>query len=407
MDLNIVDRRELGWNGGNDERHRQQSSTVNPRGPVNSLDAKIEALVMGWLEGQEVPWPAESSERFETHFLSITKLWEVQPIMHERFKAARIISSVPASVLGALKRSNLSWLATHELRKRELVRVVGELSNECIRHILFKGVPCAFDVYPAAHHRPSSDVDIFISSDDLARVDDLMKRLGYVVTPDMLFGSVSQQRQYCRKGKGGGKVEHIFEFHLELNNRPLLAPFRFGELWRESKVLMIDGVETRIPERLETFLIGALHRLGHLTSDQRFLWLWDLRLLVGEFTTSDWDRLVRYARDLKCGGLIVATVEALESLREGIVPGEALEALRRLANGRGVEVSRYYLWARRNRRTDLFVSFVFMGSMARRLHCLKNLVFPSASYLRASMEGTDETPLWLLHCRRWRSLFGG
>ena len=301
-----------------------------------------------------------------------------------------------------VKATNMARFAAFELRLREIGVVLSAIHQLGIDCVLLKGVPLALNTYRSPHHRPSSDTDILIDRAALPLVEKQMLELGYVETPDMLWGSVSQQKQFSRLGKSG--IEHVFDFHVELSNRPLLAPFSYDHFSERADVATVNGCEFRIPKRPEAFILSSLHRLGHLENDRRFLWLYDLLLLARQMDADDWNLVSALAERIECKALIGEEICQLADLTNDLVPVDVVEWAERY-RGEETEVSAYYLKADRTRRTDLVLGIRTLPTVSLRIRAIGLLVFPRARYMREQYGEGGRWGLVTLYSRRFFRIF--
>jgi len=289
----------------------------------SGLNEEIQAFVSDCMINGLSDWRWGTDEEAASVFLVISEEMEVQPILYSQLMEDEARSNWPIEIIGKLRSVNLARFAGFELRLQEIHKVLSSLQEHGIDCVILKGLPFALKIYQHPHHRPSSDTDVLIDRSALPLVEELLGEMGYQKTPDMLFGTISQQEQFSREGRNG--LEYVFDFHVELNNRPLLSPFDFNHFSERSEELRVKNYRMRIPKYPEAFILGVLHRVGHLSKDRRFLWLYDLKLLALRMDLEDWRQVTGLAERAECRALLGQEIVDLAGMSEDLVPVEIVE----------------------------------------------------------------------------------
>ena len=365
------------------------------------LENEIRDCVMDCLiHGAHVPsFDGEN----EALFLQVTEEMEVQPVLYAGLLEKNQESLWPVSVVKRFKEANRSRFVGFELRAQEIERVLTLLQKSGVDCLLLKGIPFSFTIYRRPHHRTSSDTDILIDAAFLPLVSEKMLALGYEETPDLMFGTVSQQKQFCRNGLGG--MEHVFEFHVEANNRHLLVPFGFEYFESRCDRVRIGKHSFRVPKIPEAFVLASLHRVGHLEHDRRFLWFYDLLLLSKRMSDSDWSSVVSLAETAACRAIVASEIQELKRIVPGSIPQGASAWADAWYQNRS-EASSYYLKEGRDRRKDLLVGIRSLPTVKLRVKALLLFVFPRPDYMRAQFDDSRSLPLLSLYLKRWLKIFG-
>lgn len=364
----------------------------------SEFDSKIQAFVSACVVRGLSDWNWGADKDVASAFMAVSEEMEVQPILHSLLTECEARGGWPLEVLDGLKSANLARFAGFELRLKEIEKVLLSLQRRGVNGVVLKGLPFALKFYEYPHHRPSSDTDVLIEHSALPIVDELMVELGYEETPDMLYGTISQQKQFSRTGKSG--LEHVFDFHVELNNKPLLSPFRFDHFAKRSDVASLLGCQIRIPKNPEAFILAALHRLGHLAKDRRFLWSFDLVRLGLRLDRDEWRTIIELAEQFECRALLGHEIYRLAGMTEDLVPMDVLDWAERCRHDRS-ETSGYYLGAERTRRSDLVVGIRTLPSATLRIQTFGLLLFPRAQYMRDLYAGGQGAWLPYLYARRF------
>lgn len=368
----------------------------------SGLKEEIQAFVSDCVVNGLSNWNWGEDREAASAFLEISEEMEVQPILYTLLIECESRSSWPAGILARLKAVNVARFAGFELRLQEIRKVLSLLQQHGVDCVILKGLPFALEIYRYPHHRPSSDTDVLIDRRSLHVVEELMRQMGYQETPDMLFGTVSQQKQFSKPSRNG--LEHVFDFHVELNNRPVLSPFSFDHFWERSDEVIIQGCRLRVPRSPEAFILGVLHRLGHLSKDRRFLWLYDLKLLASRMDLEDWRLVTNMAERVECKALLGQEIVDLAEMSKEMIPADIFEWADGVRHDRS-ENSGYYLGADRTRRSDLVVGIRTLPSVSLRILAIGLLVFPRPQYMRDIYGRGEGAWLPILYMRRFREMF--
>ena len=98
------------------------------------------------------------------------------PLAAHRLNALRVQHQEMPRLQGVLRHA---W-ATNLSHRRNVDALLNWLARESIDHVLLKGLPLAFCVYPNPGTRPMDDVDVFVPFGDAWRTMDLLQGNGWV-----------------------------------------------------------------------------------------------------------------------------------------------------------------------------------------------------------------------------------
>ncbi len=348
--------------------------------------------------GDVCEWPFGDSPEERAVVLDETSQLEVQPILYSLYRGRAEAERVPPPVWEAFREAHFATLAAFEFRQLEIRRVLAALAQQGVDPVLFKGIPLALTVYEQAHHRPSSDVDLLVRKVDLPKIRVIMRELGYRVTPDLIFGTLSQQVQFWRESQSG--LEHLFEFHLQVNNRSLLAPFRYEDFQIDYQYLPDLGPRVRGMTNADGLLMGLVHCVGHLPGDRRFLWHYDLVLLIQQLSSEEWKRIRERVAEHHLHGVVASELATLAREWGVELPEEVRSWVAQHVDRRD-EPSSYYLSNGRTARSDFRMGWWYLSTWRDRLWCLWQLLIPGWQYMRAQNPGRTAFGVWLGYPKRW------
>lgn len=309
--------------------------------------------------------------------------------------------------LAALLRDHLRHEAARELViEAELHRLCAALHAGGVPHLLFKGAPLAYSIYPEPYLRTRCDTDLLVAEHQRDAADALLRSAGYAPDEEAAGGEIaSSERMYTRQLPCA--VGHVVDLHWRLSNLQAFAnALDFETLWADSRRVPRLGPSARMPGLVHALLIACLHRAGHLTparevegfeyaTGNRLIWLYDIHLLAQRLDGADWDRFVSEAG---ARGLRAVCLDGLKTAREHLhvpVPEGVLDALSRPGPR---ELAAGHLHGGRWRRH--LVDLQAVPDWRGRGRLLREWLFPPASYMLRKYGARSRTALPWLYVRR-------
>jgi Uncharacterised nucleotidyltransferase len=171
-----------------------------------------------------------------------------------------------------------------------------------------KGPALASRLYHDATARSSIDLDFLIAPADLERVVELLREHGYSYGSESTASYLLRHSHHLHFSRPGAlSIEVHFQayagFGVTLPSSALLARARPYEFSDRHTVL--------IPSPEDEFVYLSIHAAGHYFV--RLLWLCDLKFLIRENSSLDWDLIAARAR---AAGVATAVGYAVKLLRE-------------------------------------------------------------------------------------------
>jgi putative nucleotidyltransferase-like protein len=232
---------------------------------------------------------------------------------------------LPPDVRDATERQIAIDQLWQEHMTRSLEHAVDTLAHAGVNACAMKGPVLAARMYPASTIRHCLDIDLLVRPGDLDRATAALTQGGYAT-------DASVTATYMR----------LHAHHLGFS-RPATAPielhFRtyagFGVVLsadvlfeRAEPFPLNDGLSVLVPSPEDEFLYLATHAAGH--SFIRLVWLYDLKLLVRQYPSLDWDRIARRAHDLGVATPVAYTTRLLHDWL-GVTAGDLPARLPRRA----------------------------------------------------------------------------
>jgi len=297
----------------------------------------------------------------------------------------------------ALREQALRAAAAELLRLEDLRALLAAFAENGVRVLIIKGTALAYDVYEAPELRPRADTDLLIAHDDVARVHDLLVRIGY--TPRPLSGDrhANRQQAFARSDRFG--VEHVYDVHWDIANTPVVREaLRFEELFARALYLPRIAPNARAPRLVDALLLACIHRVAHHHDSERLIWLYDIHLLRERMWPAEQEGCWRMVAARRVGAIGERSIELGDHWFARAAHDHALDWLR------GDEIaldepSAVFLDRDRTRGAALAADLKALG-WRERLQRLRDLAFPPARFMRTSFPSAPRAALPLLYLYR-------
>jgi hypothetical protein len=324
-----------------------------------------------------------------------------QAASRSSMRASRL-ANWPDPVLAYL-RDAAAASAVWELRHcQNLKEILAALDRESVRPLLFKGTALAYGLYEHAPLRIRGDSDLLVAPGDRAKAVAVFLDHDYAALTPIDRVTVTTQATFERRAGDG--TSHHFDLHWMISNSPLLAGlFRYDELMDAAQSLANLHPCARGPGPAHAMLIACMHRSVHAAipihvdgrpqrMSERLVWLWDIHLLARELDACGWQQLTAFAAEK---GLSGCCYDGLCRARDHFgteIPDAVIEKLTV-----GGEKTYRYLQAGGTRR--LWMDLMAVDGPAHKVRFVRELVFPTRTYVRQKYSGARWRWLPLLYLR--------
>ena len=247
----------------------------------------------------------------------------VQPLLHQALSGLENV--VPPDDLLALKQAHQTNLHKALLLSRELIRIVGSLTALGIDVMPYKGLAAAEILYGDIALRQSGDIDLLIHPQDLPRIRDAVRGLGY--KPHFVLSEV-QERAYLQSGYeyafDGAAGPNLLELQWAMQPRFYAVDFNMDGLFQRAVTVSVAGQPMRTPSPEDLFLVLSVHAAKHVWG--RLVWLCDIAQLM-QLPNLNWDWVGSQARRLGIVRILRVTMLAANHLLEAAIPVAAERGL--------------------------------------------------------------------------------
>ena len=279
---------------------------------------------------------------------------------------------------------------------QDLKEILHLLDKKKIRIVLLQGIALLQPIYDDIGLRPLTDIDLWVLQKDYASLISILDSQGY--ERDHLYPHT------FRKGST------IFDLHTQIpwadriKARKMLLAKSQEHIYSETQVADFEGQEVLCLSHCDQVLFSGLHALKHNVS--RLVWIADIKSLLADWKSSDWEALINRARELGQEKILVYIIFLLR-LFDFQLPQEASQLLERKRLGflekkaleERIKRDSLPLWS------PLLLISSGKGLKARFSFILETL-FPRPEILRQVFPDSAGRKVWVLYLKRIAQLFG-
>jgi hypothetical protein len=269
---------------------------------------------------------------------------------------------IPPHVFEGLKKIYYMNATKNSLIFEELGRMLETFRKIGIQIIVLKGAALAEKIYGNLALRPMTDVDLLAKKEELFRLDEQMKTLGYRPS-DIAIDDIDLSSTYLTTVDYRSLASNPPSFHVHWHfvnssvpNESYIKDIKIEDIWRDAEKTKIANVETlaMAPHHLLIHLSEHALRITHSLS--KLSLLCDISEAVNYYQERlDWDRLIKDSLKFNLNRMVYISLYFSSRFLETKIPEYVLSKLRPEALSLG--------------------EIIFMNSIS------KNKRFPGLSYL--------------------------
>ncbi|HAK54405.1 MAG: nucleotidyltransferase family protein [Vicinamibacterales bacterium] len=269
-----------------------------------------DALIGQILCGRSVEWPYGPDPAAVDRFLDAARLHDVQPLLHQRLRAADWVGRWPIEVAERLAEAAGAQAALECLRHEELAHVLHTLSDRGLSPLLMKGAALAHTHYASPALRPRGDTDLLVRPEARVAARGALEDLGY--EPVNVTSGALVSYEFTMKKTDRWGVEHLVDVHWRVNNRQAFAwTLSHDELAAAAVNVAVLGARVLAPAH--ALLLACMHRVTHFGAPffdggrprfgDRLIWLYDIHLLASAMPRTESTEFARLAVDRGMAGV--------------------------------------------------------------------------------------------------------
>lgn len=190
----------------------------------------------------------------------------VAPLLYNNLKKTKSKDIVPKDTIKSLEAIYYATAFNNMQLLKETGKVLNSFNYAKIKVISFKGPSLVKIIYKNPALRPFLDIDLLISKDDLPKVIDILKDMGYslpeYLLPLELYTKYHFHLLFIKKN---GHQTNL-EIHWDLKDNFKYPPMGIMEIWRDARQVEISGAPAMImaPEDLLIYLCHHIDRHGYM-----------------------------------------------------------------------------------------------------------------------------------------------
>ncbi|SHG14637.1 Uncharacterised nucleotidyltransferase [Marisediminitalea aggregata] len=207
------------------------------------------------------------------------------------------VQKIPSNKLDFLRKIDRNLQIIHNLQLNCLKDVFLTLNNEHITFIVLKGWALSYEIYSQPHHRPKTDIDIFIEANSKERVKAILQNLGFSNPrgwePEAIIKQFTMRKDIVRN------VYVSIDIHLEISDdKNIQRSLTWKLIYSGSKVN--ETINVRFPNRTTLLTHAIFHLLHHRAGGDfvKLIWLYDINLLIQKMTDNESNSFIKLIEHL-------------------------------------------------------------------------------------------------------------
>lgn len=217
---------------------------------------------------------------------------------------------IPIAVLQSLRQAYDHNIHKTLFLARELIRILDCLADLGIEVIPYKGIVLAEVYYGDMALRQSGDMDLFVRSQDMARIKNAIRDLGFtprLSIPEDAEADYIAAGYECTFDSAAGK--NLLELQWALQPRYYAVDFDMEGLFDRAVNATLAGRTVKMPSPEDLLLILSVHAAKHVWG--RLIWLRDIAQIL-QRDNLNWDRIQSQARHLGVERILHITLLLLD-----------------------------------------------------------------------------------------------
>ncbi len=291
--------------------------------------------------------------------------------------------------------------AMWELRHHQvLTQALAALDVIGVQPVLIKGTALAYSLYADPVLRTRGDTDLIVPISSRHRVHQVLVSMGFERVLGVSGEFVSYQANYTRRAPDGSS--HTLDVHWKINNSELLSRlFTYDELVHDARPLPQLSPRALGASPVQALLLSCMHRSTHkqnpyYVNDEphhdanRLIWLYDIHLLAGTLSTSEWEQFASLASKKHLRAVCLEGMQQAHSCFRTAYPAQVLTAL---TEPGAREPAAHYLNGSKLRQQ--WMDFWALDTFSTRLGFARELFFPPPAYMRTKYGDESQWLPWL------------
>lgn len=229
--------------------------------------------------------------------------------------------ALPSELSKSIKKITFQTSVHNLVCTNEMVQVISLLKENNIRVLTYKGPTLAQMMYGNIAMRYFADIDLLVSSEDLAKAKALIIERGYYpyVDPEHSeFQTIDADRSY----QGFDLIRNDGQVALDLQERSGLRfssfSLNFNELWTRRQDVAFGDKEVSCPSMEDYLWMLCAHGTQHRWYQLK--WICDIAQLIETVPDLDWHLLLERAGTLRTSRMVYIGILAAHFYLDAPIP---------------------------------------------------------------------------------------
>jgi len=244
-------------------------------------------------------------------------------------------TAIPGYVTDELKKDYYLSAKKNILTLNALGNILDVFNKAGLDVIVLKGAALAETAYGNLALRPMSDVDLLVKKEDLNRINEQLKGLGYYPA-DRSFDDVDFNSTYLTSLDYRNPRKNAPSFHIHwhfvnstIPNESYIGMIKIGDIWHDAVRANIADTETWVMSPHHLIIHLAEHALRVTHSLSKLIYFCDIDRSINYYGKRlDWNLLVKETIRFNLNKMVYTTLYFSHYFIEAKIPEDVLQKLK-------------------------------------------------------------------------------
>ena len=331
------------------------------------------------------------------HLLELAIKEGVGGLLYRNLKKAGALDGVDHEAGQRLQAIYYQTVQLNLKLSHDLKQVLQKFNQENIPIVLMQGISLLPQVYLDVGLRPMKDIDLWVLPEDFDKLVNALVGLGF-----------QREEVYPNTYKKGETFIDISTHILwadRIKARGLLLNKDQKSIFRDSRAIDFEGDKVLCLNPYDQVLYLGLHTIKHFA--ERLIWLVDIKGLVRDWKSADWEALKLRAHELGLTKVMPQILFLLKDLLDYRLPPDGRAMLKETS----LNILEKAILIKRKHADSLpgWSQLVLLPAgkgILKKLAFFFETLFPRPEILRQVSAGSPNLKTWQLYWRRGLQLLG-
>lgn len=342
-------------------------------------------------------------------FLEKTRENGISPLIFFRLnKIDKDNTDIPSDILEKLKGDYFLNATRNILIFKKLGAILEEFRQAGLEVIVLKGAALAETIYRNLALRLMTDLDLLIRKEDLSRIDEQLKILGYY-SSDILVNDIDFSSTYLTTLDYRSSTDNSLSLHIHwhfvnssIPNESYIKNINMDNIWQDAEKIHIANVETLVMAPHHLLIHLSEHALRVTHSLRKFSFFCDINESVNFYSERlDWDLLIKDSFKFNLNRMVYISLSLTSKFMCTKIPKDVLAELKpkRFYLGEKIFLNRIL-----NNNSFSGMSYLVHLSMNRglfkKMNFLGRTLFPPSRVIAQRNYIQESKLTWISYIRR-------